>query len=523
MESEGDVMRSDRLKQVMQSLDPNFDERDVGFNKFSKFVVAAGQRGLLKLSKMDNGQLAVGLGSNANVQSNDVASLEAREVPDRAGEKTHKSGSHRPVQPSPAAHLTLSESFELMRQALSVLEAVGDKSTDAERVRTKMVELLDSGADPSLDPRRFPRLLRQAHDAGLIDLIKSDDDGYLLKLSDSEDAASAETPGDEKGDSGTGESTPKQSEEKVAKKTRATKRRKKSTKPADGESEAKKDAARGDVSPEKTAKKTRTTKRRKSTRQSAQKSDAEVAEATEQVAGAGAGQPEPDEVPPAQVSSGRGSTQLELASADSERAQAVSRGRTAGQPDRSTTRRSPRSRTRRPAKASDTTGSERKGAEGAGTGSHGELSKEEADKTGTVKRNPRYRRGSRGGTPRVRPTAGDSQEETGSEKAPHTSVAGAQVAGRRGLGLRKGSKGGTAMPVSTGAGGQAPPAAAAPRTEERTRTQLREESPPKPAEREPAQQSDSGDGEVGSGFFKRITAVFQRAVQGEQSGGENDS
>ena len=45
MARNGDVMRSDRLKQVMQQIDPNFDERNAGFNRFSKFVVEAGQRG----------------------------------------------------------------------------------------------------------------------------------------------------------------------------------------------------------------------------------------------------------------------------------------------------------------------------------------------------------------------------------------------------------------------------------------------------------------------------------------------
>ena len=45
MARNGDVMRSDRLKQVMQQIDPNFDERNAGFNRFSKFVLEAGQRG----------------------------------------------------------------------------------------------------------------------------------------------------------------------------------------------------------------------------------------------------------------------------------------------------------------------------------------------------------------------------------------------------------------------------------------------------------------------------------------------
>ena len=56
MARNGDVMRSDRLKQVMQQIDPNFDERNAGFNRFSKFVIEAGQKGVVLLNKLDNGQ-----------------------------------------------------------------------------------------------------------------------------------------------------------------------------------------------------------------------------------------------------------------------------------------------------------------------------------------------------------------------------------------------------------------------------------------------------------------------------------
>ena len=59
MARNGDVMRSDRLKQVMQQIDPNFDERNAGFNRFSKFVVEAGQKGVVQVSKLDNGQFEV--------------------------------------------------------------------------------------------------------------------------------------------------------------------------------------------------------------------------------------------------------------------------------------------------------------------------------------------------------------------------------------------------------------------------------------------------------------------------------
>ena len=59
MARNGDVMRSDRLKQVMQQIDPNFDEKNAGFNRFSKFVLEAGHKGLIKLTKLENGQYEV--------------------------------------------------------------------------------------------------------------------------------------------------------------------------------------------------------------------------------------------------------------------------------------------------------------------------------------------------------------------------------------------------------------------------------------------------------------------------------
>ncbi|MBA3893422.1 MAG: NYN domain-containing protein, partial [Gemmatimonadales bacterium] len=65
MARNGDVMRSDRLKQVMQQIDPNFDERNAGFNRFSKFVLEAGQRGVVTVTKLDNGQFEVSPGTVA--------------------------------------------------------------------------------------------------------------------------------------------------------------------------------------------------------------------------------------------------------------------------------------------------------------------------------------------------------------------------------------------------------------------------------------------------------------------------
>ncbi|HUF66821.1 MAG TPA: NYN domain-containing protein [Gemmatimonadaceae bacterium] len=59
MKRNGDVMRADRLKQVMQQIDTEFDEKNLGMSKFSRFVSEAAQRGLLSLKKLENGQIEI--------------------------------------------------------------------------------------------------------------------------------------------------------------------------------------------------------------------------------------------------------------------------------------------------------------------------------------------------------------------------------------------------------------------------------------------------------------------------------
>ena len=59
MKRNGDVMRSDRLKQVMQEIDASFDEKNLGMPKFSRFVQEAAHKGLLKVTKLESGQLEI--------------------------------------------------------------------------------------------------------------------------------------------------------------------------------------------------------------------------------------------------------------------------------------------------------------------------------------------------------------------------------------------------------------------------------------------------------------------------------
>lgn len=59
MAARRDVMRSDRLKQVMLELDGNFNEKELGYSKFSRFLSDAVARDKLRLRKGENGQWEV--------------------------------------------------------------------------------------------------------------------------------------------------------------------------------------------------------------------------------------------------------------------------------------------------------------------------------------------------------------------------------------------------------------------------------------------------------------------------------
>ncbi len=170
MKENGDVMRSDRLKQVMQEIDSHFSEKNAGFNRFGKFVAEAGKRLLLRLTKMENGQYEIAIGPDANIPPELEVDAQA-----------HSSlGVVTQAEPVVTAKLTLSGAFRLLRRSL---EELGEGPHAAEHVRQRMLSINDGGSDPVLEGSRFNRLLRQAHDAELIEVAKSDTDGYLVRLS----------------------------------------------------------------------------------------------------------------------------------------------------------------------------------------------------------------------------------------------------------------------------------------------------------------------------------------------------
>ena len=201
----GDVMRSDRLKQVMQQIDPNFDERNAGFNRFSKFVTEAGNRGLLRVAKLDNGQFEVAPGEpgaaaprkegrpgGGRTPAPAAAKAEVGAARENGGKSRRGRGGRGRGRgreaPAPAAAaasgtpavgpagpLALAAAFQLMSRALAELPA----PVNGEALRARMAAL-HGKEDPLLDPDRFARLLRQANDAEIADVRKVDEKTYEI-------------------------------------------------------------------------------------------------------------------------------------------------------------------------------------------------------------------------------------------------------------------------------------------------------------------------------------------------------
>jgi uncharacterized protein (TIGR00288 family) len=82
-----DVMRSDRLKQVLLEMDPSFDEKALGFQKFNKFLQDAANRGIISLRKQENGQYEVGPPTDEAVEAGMEPAREAREGRSRRGRR----------------------------------------------------------------------------------------------------------------------------------------------------------------------------------------------------------------------------------------------------------------------------------------------------------------------------------------------------------------------------------------------------------------------------------------------------
>ncbi|MEJ2482401.1 MAG: NYN domain-containing protein [Gemmatimonadota bacterium] len=227
MKERKDVMRSDRFKQVMLELDPSFDEKEIGFSKFNRFLSEAASRGILSLEKAANGQYEVAAGSRAKALASgdgaadtDLGSSE----PDRAPEKRSRSrsrGSRRgsdrkskSTTPAPPSEEEapdvdadrLRSAYALLAEVTAALASPGDPVRDSE-VKRRMLEREGKFDEAALGFSKFSRFLRQAHDEGIVDLERGPEGNYLV--SPNEDGPVAIAPS--AGTKSTRETTPKPS------------------------------------------------------------------------------------------------------------------------------------------------------------------------------------------------------------------------------------------------------------------------------------------------------------------------
>jgi uncharacterized protein (TIGR00288 family) len=248
MKRNNDVMRSDRLKQVMQEIDSTFDEKNQGYSKFSRFCQEAAQRGLLSITKLDNGQLEVDLpnatpatstravSAPAEAPAADESATASEESPPREAEPSREAREERggrrgrrgrggrgrdreerapreerealtttaetPIETEPAAEpapvniaeearpqaeagntgerLTRAEAFDLVRRTVDDLTTGADESVRASDVRARARQLLGRDSE-SLSDRMFVRILKDAHDEGMIDLRRRGNDFVVAR------------------------------------------------------------------------------------------------------------------------------------------------------------------------------------------------------------------------------------------------------------------------------------------------------------------------------------------------------
>ncbi|MDH3424393.1 MAG: NYN domain-containing protein [Gemmatimonadota bacterium] len=205
MVSRGDVMRSDRLKQVMQEIDPTFDEKGIGFSKFSKFLSEAASRGLLELIKVGNGQYEVGPakggsgGSSGSTRSSSSSSRGRRGGRGGRGGKT--TAAPEVSQPEPATEAAapggdpLEDAYVLLRSALERLREAGREPARDSDVKRKILEERPEFDETELGFAKFSRFLTQAEEHGVVSLDRGEAGNLDVSLTEgTRPRATAEVP-----------------------------------------------------------------------------------------------------------------------------------------------------------------------------------------------------------------------------------------------------------------------------------------------------------------------------------------
>jgi uncharacterized protein (TIGR00288 family) len=201
-----DVMRSDRLKQVMQEIDPTFDEGGHGYSKFSRFLAEASSKGLIKLHKLDNGQYEVGPPQAGRARKEDGEEREPRRERERGrgrgrGEgRERETREHAPREDAAEAVAPevqaprdeaaesapvddpLKAGYALMVRALDELRGAGKGAVRDSDVKRKMLEMDARFDETELGFPKFSKFLAQAEEHGVVRLIRNEAGNFEVTL-----------------------------------------------------------------------------------------------------------------------------------------------------------------------------------------------------------------------------------------------------------------------------------------------------------------------------------------------------
>jgi uncharacterized protein (TIGR00288 family) len=179
-----DVMRSDRLKQVMLEIDPSFDEKTAGFTKFNRFLSEAAHRDLIRLRKGESGQYEVAAGQGvarpAAEGPLEGAPTESASEPEPAPEPAPEPkarGGETPGADVPA--VALSRAYEELSTVVVDLFDGSDPVRDS-MVKRRLLERNSAFDEGALGFNKFSRFLKQAHDEGIVTLEQRDDGNFYL-------------------------------------------------------------------------------------------------------------------------------------------------------------------------------------------------------------------------------------------------------------------------------------------------------------------------------------------------------
>ena len=209
MAERGDVMRSDRLKQVMLEMDPGFDEKTAGFSRFNRFLSEAAKRDRIVLQKRENGQYDIGLPSgaaSASASGADAVSSRAEAGTARSrGRRGRRGGSGRgrdrasapkaseertsakvgkpsaKTKGAPAA--AVEAAYEALKRAVAELSRDGAPVRDS-MAKRKLLQYDAAFDEGSFGFSKFSLFLRAAHEAGVIRMSRQEDGNHYLTAAD---------------------------------------------------------------------------------------------------------------------------------------------------------------------------------------------------------------------------------------------------------------------------------------------------------------------------------------------------